>query len=176
MARVMIRELGLPASVLQGDLEEAYLNGSYFKADLGTNAFSAECSLLPFWLGIIKDEDKLRSLLRAIEEKRLQEPVALRYTDEPRAFRYRWWARTIMRDYAGGTVWSWMGAMYLDLLARAGAPEEARERAKFDAMIGRIGAFPELLRPDGTLYETPFYRAERGMIWAALYLAPPSER
>ena len=50
------------------------------------------------------------------------------------------------------------------------------ERAKFDAMIERIGAFPELLRPDGTLYETPFYRAESGMLWAALLLAPRSQR
>lgn len=181
LAKRSCHALGLEAPALAGRdypalLEQEYWNGSYFKADLDTSAFSAECSLLPFWLGIISDEEKLQSVLRAIKEKRLQEPVAMRYTDEPGAFRYRLWARTIMREYAGNTVWTWMGAMYLDLLARAGAPEEAQERAKFDAMIERIGAFPELLRPDGTLYETPFYRAERGMLWAALYLAPSANQ
>jgi hypothetical protein len=178
LAKRSSRALGLEAPALAGRdyraiLEKEYWNGSYFKADAATGAFSAECNLIPFWLGIIDDPDKLQSVLRAVKEKRLQEPVAMRYTDEPRAFRYRWWARTIMRDYAGSTIWSWMGAMYLGLLARAGAPEYGEERAKFAKMIEGVGAFPELLRQDGTLYKTPFYRAECGMLWAALYLALP---
>lgn len=181
LARQACQTLKLEAPALEGRdypalLEKEYWNGSYFKADAATGAFSAECNLVPFWLGIIDDAEKLQSVLRTIQEKRLQEPVAMRYTDEPRAFRYRWWARTIMRDYAGTTIWSWMGVMYLGLLARAGAPEYGEERAKFAKMIERIGAFPELLRRDGTLYETPFYRAECGMLWAALYLALPHKQ
>ena len=92
LAKRSCQALGLEAPALAARdylalLEEAYWNGSYFKADISTNAFSAECSLLPFWLGIINDGEKLRSVLRVIKEKRLQEPAALRYTDEPRAFR-----------------------------------------------------------------------------------------
>lgn len=172
------RTLGLAAPVLERQdypalLLGKYWNGAYFNADADTRAFSAECNLLPFWLGIINDPRMLDSVLRVVKEKHLTDPCPMRYTDLPAAFRYRWWAKLVMRNYAGTTIWSWMGALYLDLLARAGNPNYGAERAKFDAMLVRTGTFPELLNPDGTPYQTRLYRAGHGMLWAALYLALP---
>jgi hypothetical protein len=170
--------LGLEAPALSRQdypalLQKEYWNGAYFNADKGTRAFSAECSLFPFWLGIIQDRGQLAALLRTIRQKGLAEPYPMRYTDEPRAFAYRWWATLIMPNYAATTIWSWMGALYLDLLARAGDPTYAQEYEKFSGMLARAGTFPELLNPDGSRYQSAFYRAEHGMLWAVLYLVLP---
>jgi hypothetical protein len=151
-------------------LRERYWSGEYFAADIGNSAFSAECSMFPFFLGVIDDASMRDALLATIARKQLARPYPMRYTDQPRAFRYRWWHYLLMPRYASTTVWTWHGAIYLHLLREARAREFEEARSAFAALIERHGDFPELLNPDGSWYASWCYRAETGMIWAALYL------
>lgn len=152
-------------------LLDTYWNGHYFNADSRTSVFSAECNLFPFVLGIIQDADKARSVLDYIDKTHLNSPYPMRYTNDASAFRHRWWARSVMRNYADTTVWTWHGVFYLQLLKQYEHPDYPKQLASFESMITRYGTFPELLRPDGSWYKTLIYKSDDGMVWCALYLA-----
>lgn len=156
--------------IYRQELLDHYWNGRYFKADYHNDAFSAECALVPFIMRSVEDTDKLNLTLDYIRDHDLADPIALRYTDTPRAFRYRWWARTVMRNYASDTIWTWHGAYYLRLLWGQHRPEAAAREANFAQMLEQYHTFPELLNSDGTLYNSLVYKSSEGMIWAAIYL------
>lgn len=147
-----------------------YWNGSYFSADYSNKSFSSECALVPFVLGLIQDDQKLDATLNYIRDQNLARPYPIRYTHTPQNFRYRLWARTVMRNYAGDTIWTWHGVYYLKLLrARNHSETEAQEKS-FATMIEQYQTFPELLNPDGSLYKSLIYKSSEGMVWAALYI------
>ncbi len=150
-----------------------YWNGEYFDADIGEHAWSSEANLFPFWLGIIEDSGKLESVVATIKHKGLTDPYPIRYTDSPESFRYYAWGRYFMPNYQGTTLWTWLGAIYLQVLHSASRAEFADEYAKFATLLEKHHNFPEMLDTDGTWYKTPFYRAEQGMLWAAIFLEIP---
>lgn len=154
-------------------LERDYWNGEYFDADLGNSAWSSEANLFPFWLGIVEDSRKLSSVIATIQKKSLTDPYPIRYTDEPNAFTYYAWGRYFMPNYQGTTLWTWLGAIYLQVLHGANHPDFAKEYEKFAALLEKHRNFPEMLQSDGSWYKTPFYRAEQGMLWAAIFLEIP---
>jgi len=158
------------SAVYHDVLRTHYWNGHYFSADYKNQAFSAESALMPFALGLIEDAEKLKETLDYIRDHRLASPYPMKYTDTPRSFRYRLWAKTIMRNYAGDTIWTWHGAYYLRLLRAQNHPETETQEKSFATMIEHHQTFPELLHPDGTLYKSFIYKSSEGMIWAALYV------
>ncbi len=95
-------------------------------------------------------------------------PLHTRLT--PEKFRYRLWARTVMRNYAGDTIWTWHGAYYLRLLWGQSRPEARENEAAFASMLEKYHTFPEVLQPDGSIYNSLVYKSSEGMIWAAIYL------
>lgn len=149
----------------------SYWNGQYFDADASTSTFSAECNLFPFVLGIVSDTDKAHSVLDYINAQGLNLPYPMRYTNEPSTFHHRWWARSVMRNYADTTIWTWHGVFYLQLLKRYEHPDYPAQLASFESMMTRYVTFPELLHPDGSWYKAPVYKSDDGMVWCALYLA-----
>lgn len=171
-------QLGLhyPYSVTfyQTILLEHYWNGHYFNADYANTAFSAECALFPFFMGIINSRPMVLQTVRYIHRQRLNEPYPLIYTNTPRKFHYRRWMEApFMPNYEGDTVWSWHGEFYLHILHHYRLPEYHTEYTKFCAFIERHGMFPELLNIDGSWYNAPIYRGDPGMVWAALFLELP---
>ena len=170
------RELGLqtfPFSVqhYQDDLLQNYWTGRYFQADRSTTAYSSECALMPFFLGIIDDDEKVGRTFEYIQSAGLNKLYPLQYCQKSDLFHYRLgMGRFFMPNYTGTTIWSWHGAFYLHLLKRNGHPEYEKQRAHFAAMIERHGTFPELINPDGSWYKAPLYKADPGMVWAALFL------
>lgn len=148
-----------------------YWNGKYFRADIDNDAFSAESNLLPFVLGVESDISRIRSILDYISTKRINLPSPMRYTDSPKKFNYHLWGRVIMPNYAGSTIWTWMGAIYLQLLKQYQPTKLEINLRRFEKVVTRYGNFPELLHPNGEWYSAPLYRGDEGMVWAALYLA-----
>jgi hypothetical protein len=160
------------AQKYQDELITRYWNGRYFNADRQIDAFSAECALFPFFLGVIDDARMVNETLDYIHDKRLNEPFPLIYTKQPDVFTYHWWMTAPwMPHYEGDTLWSWHGIFYLHLLKRYKHDEYEEQRDKFArGMIERHGTFPEMLNLDGSWYYAPIYRGDPGMVWAALYL------
>lgn len=148
-----------------------YWNGHYFNAAYKNTAFSAECALFPFFLGIVDDQAMATQTFDYINKQRLNEPYPLIYTNTPEKFRYHWWmTHPWMGRYQGETIWSWHGEYYLHLLKRYKRPEYQREYKKFSAMIELHGSFPEMLNLDGSWYNGLVYKGDPGMVWAALFL------
>ena len=164
---------GFPFRVEQyrAELVETYWNGKYFDADRQTDAFSAECALMPFFMGIVDDKNMADKTLDYIHDHKLNKPYPMLYTDQPQAFHYHWWMKKpFMPGYEGKTIWSWHGVFYLHLLRRYDRPEYKHQYESFSRMIERHGTWPEMLAEDGSWYYAPVYSGDPGMVWAALFL------
>ena len=161
-----------PLQKYQKELITRYWNGHYFNADRVTNAFSADCALMPFFLGIIEDKAMTDATFDYLKQEAFDQPFPLIYTKQPEAFRYHWWMTApFMPEYEGYTLWSWHGLFYLHSLRRLGRPEFAEQRAAFArGMIEQHQTFPEMLNRDGSWYYALIYRSDPGMVWAALYV------
>ncbi|HUO55955.1 MAG TPA: hypothetical protein VMU27_00755 [Candidatus Paceibacterota bacterium] len=155
-------------------LKRDYWNGEYFDADFGVHAWSSEANLFPFWLGFIEDNEMHGKVIETISRKGLTDPYPIRYTDSPESFSYYAWERYFMPNYQGTTLWTWLGAIYLQVLYQANHVEFGSEYEKFIKLIEEHHNFPEMLNTDGSWYKTLFYRAEEGMLWAAIFLEIPS--
>jgi len=164
-------EFPFPTGIYRQKLLNHYWTGEYFGADYRTDAFSAECALFPFFLGIVDNEQLFNRTYHYIKRHNLSEPYPLRYTDTPEEFRYRpWMTAPLMPNYAGTSVWSWNGAFLLHCMKHYDHPHYEREYTKFADMIERHKTWPELLNPDGSWYYAPTYKGDPGMVWAALFV------
>lgn len=150
-------------------LVDRYWTGTHFRADLFGDHFSSEANLFPFWCGVIDDRGMWERVVKTIRELQLTNPFPIRYAPERRMFPVLWHAALFLPNYQGTTVWTWLGAIYLQLCRRFKTIVPEEERA-FQQMIVRFRTFPELLSPNGSWYRTLFYTADDGMIWAALAL------
>lgn len=156
----------------QEELITRYWNGQYFNADRTTDAFTAECALFPFFLGVIQDEALAGATFDYITDNDYDQPFPMIYTKQPDAFNYHWWmTKPFMPQYEGYTLWSWHGMFYLHSLRRFKRPEFAAQRERFaKGMIERHKTFPEMLNADGSWYYAPVYRGDPGMVWASIYV------
>ena len=160
--------------IYRNELIENYWTGNYFKADRATDVYSSECALMPFFLGIIDDAEKAAQTFEYIQSAGLNKLYPLQYGEHAELFHYRpGMGQFIMPNYTGTTIWTWHGTFYLHLLKRYNRPEYNEQLANFSAMIERHGTYPELLNADGSWYKAPFYKADPGMVWAALFLELP---
>jgi len=154
----------------QSDLMDNYWNGKYFDADRSNKAFSAECALMPFFLNVITDEKLVDKTMDYINKAKLNALYPLQYGEHAEEFKYRiGMGKNLMPNYTGTTIWTWHGTFYLHVLKRYGRPEYDQQYANFAKMIERHGTYPELVNPDGSWYYVPIYRADPGMVWAALF-------
>lgn len=178
---IAARELGLafpyPPNRYAEELISHYWTGSYFRTDAETDDFSAECALMPFFLGVIKEKELAEATFDYILKSKLETPYPLKYSKGRLKFRYRFMMGPIvMPNYTGDTIWTWHATFYLHLLSQYGRSEYKKEYEKFAELIERHGNYPELVNPDGSWYYAPFYRADPGMVWAALFLDLPLPR
>ena len=63
----------------------------------------------------------------------------------------------------------------MELPREATTDEIKKQYKKFSELIEKSGTYPELTNPDGSWYDAPFYRADPGMVWAALFLELPEK-
>jgi len=154
-----------------------YWTGEYFRADRTTQTFSSDSALIPFFLGIVNDSVMVGKTLDYINKKELNKPYPLRYGEVPeKPLRYRFGMGPIsMPNYTETSIWTWHATYYLHLLKRYNRSEYVEQYKSFSSLIERHGSYPELLAPDGSWYYAPFYRADPGMIWAALFLELPEQ-
>lgn len=160
-----------PEEHYQQVLLDQYWNGEFFKADFVTNVWSSECGLMPFFLGVIENKQMADKTFDYINKAKLNDPYPLQYCQEPYVFTYRQgMGKHLMFNYTGTTIWTWHGTFYLHLLKKYGRAEYDDQYTHFSTLIERHGTYPELVNPDGTWFQTPIYRSDPGMVWAALYL------
>ena len=175
------KQLGLTAfrydeEKYRKDLMDYYWNGDYFNADRSIKAYSSECALMPFFLHVITDKDLVDKTCDYITKAKLNATYPLQYGEHSELFKYRIaMGNTAMPNYTGTTIWTWHGTFYLHILKRFKRPEYKQQYANFASLIERHGTYPELVNPDGSWYYVPIYRADPGMVWAALFEELPNK-
>ncbi|MEK6845698.1 MAG: hypothetical protein AABY26_02975, partial [Nanoarchaeota archaeon] len=127
-------------------------------------------------LGIINDEDKLRSALEMMQAAGLDQPLPLRYTAGRENVNFIL-QEYFLHNYEGNTVWTHMGPLYIKLVRSVDEWQAKELKDKYTKMIESLLSYPEVLsvvEENGEKkvkpFRTPFYSCDRGMLWAANYL------
>lgn len=164
-------------SVYKEILMREYWTGDYFRADRVSQNFSSDSALMPFFLKVIDDRHLAGKTMDYIENAKLNLPYPMKYSEKPsRPLKFRFgmgpWS---MPNYTGDSLWTWHATYYLHILKRYEREEYKQQYDQFSKLIEMHGTYPELTNPDGSWYNAPFYKADPGMVWAALFLELPEK-
>ena len=165
-------------SIYSDLLMQEYWTGTFFKADRSSTNFSSDSSLMPFFLRIVDDSEMVNKTLDYIDQTKLNQPYPMKYGETPsKRLRYRFgMGPLIMPNYTETSLWTWHATYYLHLLHRYRRKEYTQQYRRFSELIERHQTYPELTNPDGSWYYAPFYRADPGMVWVALFLELPEPK
>ena len=153
-------------------LRDRFWAGDRFRDSLGDETVSGEANVWPFYAGVVTDADMLRSSLRYLDENGFADPYPLRYETVRRPGREVWFTRQVLPNYQGTTVWTSLGAMYLQLLRSVEPAAAAGEIERYGGWIERDGTYWEVLDGHGRPWISPrlVFIGEESMLWSAIYL------
>jgi hypothetical protein len=164
------------ASHFDGDygrlLLEHFWVDDHFRDALGDDTVSGEANIWPFYTGVIADPDVIAAALAHLDANGFCDPYPLRYETSRRPEREVWLTRHILPDYQGSTVWTSLGAMYLQVLRTVDPGLAASETARYVAWIERDGTFWEVMNSEGQNWVSPRWImiGEESMLWSAIFL------
>jgi hypothetical protein len=121
---------------------------------------------------VVGDDRLLASALRFLAANGFCDPFPLRYETTRRPSREVWFTRHVLPDYQGTTVWTSLGAIYLQLL-RSVDPASARQDIdRYRTWIERDGTYWEVLDGGGRPWISPrrLFIGEESMLWSAIFL------
>ena len=175
-----IAETGWFASPLErhfeGDhgrlLRERFWLGSRFRDALGDHRTSGEANVWPFYAGVVADRAMLATALRSLDAGGFCRPYPLRYETVRRPEHEVWFTRHVLPDYQGSTVWTSLGATFLQLLSTIDPEHAAREIVRYATWIERDGTYWEVLDDRGRPWVSPrrLFLCEESMLWSAIFL------
>jgi hypothetical protein len=148
-----------------------WVDGRYRDA-LDDSAVSGEANVWPFYAGVVTDQRMARSALSWLAAEGFCDPYPLRYETSRRPEREVWFTRHVLPDYQGSTVWTSLGAIYLQLLSAVDREAASREIARYAGWIERDGTYWEVLDARGRPWVSPrrLFIGEESMLWSAIFL------
>jgi hypothetical protein len=155
---------GLEAKVLENSW-----TGSLFRDYPGAGDYvAADANTFPYFWGAVSDKAMMQGSLRAIQDAGLDRPIPLRWTGERVEKTGNRITRLFAPNYQGNSCWTLLGGVYLRVLEMAEDPAFEKTAELYHDLIDRERTCLELYDPDGTPYETPFYRTDEAMLWSAI--------
>jgi hypothetical protein len=153
-------------------LREHFWDGDRFRDALWDDTVSGEANIWPFYAGVVGDDRLLASALRYLAANGFCDPYPLRYETSRRPGREVWLTRHVLPDYQGTTIWTSLGAIYLQLLRTVDPTGAAREIERYRAWIERDGTYWEVLDDRGRPWISPrrLFIGEESMLWSAIFL------
>lgn len=153
-------------------LMEHFWVDDHFRDALGDPTVSGEANVWPFYAGVIADPAVIRASLAHLDANGFCDPYPLRYETSRRPEREVWLTRHVLPDYQGSTVWTSLGAMYLQVLRTVDPALAATETARYVAWIERDGTFWEVMDGRGQNWVSPRWImiGEESMLWSAIFL------
>ena len=144
----------------------------HFRDALGDETVSGEANVWPFYAGVIADPVRVAAALRYLDANGFCDPYPLRYETTRRPEREVWLTRHVLPDYQGSTVWTSLGAMYLQVLRTVDPLLAVTETARYVAWIERDGTFWEVMNARGENWVSPRWIliGEESMLWSAIFL------
>ena len=153
-------------------LRERFWAGDRFRDALDDDTPTGEANVWPFFAGVVTDDRMLTAALGFLLAHGFCDPYPLRYETRRRPEREVWFTRHVLPDYQGSTVWTSLGAMYLQLLRAVDPGGAAREIGRYAAWIERDGTYWEVLDVRGRPWVSPrrLFIGEESMLWSAIFL------
>ncbi len=153
-------------------LLEHFWVDDHFRDALGDDTVSGEANVWPFYSGVIGDPDVVESALGYLDDNGFCDPYPLRYETSRRPEREVWLTRHVLPDYQGSTVWTSLGAMYLQVLRTVDPDLAATETGRYVEWIERDGTFWEVMNGQGENWVSPRWImiGEESMLWSAIFL------
>ena len=153
-------------------LREHFWAGDRFRDNVGNDIVSGEANVWPFYAGVVTDEEMLRSSLAYLDANGFADPYPLRYETVRRPGREVWLTRHVLPNYQGTTVWTSLGAMYIQLLRWVDPAAAEREIERYRGWIERDGTYWEVLDGRGRPWISPrrLFIGEESMLWSAIFL------
>ena len=139
----------------------------------GDDTVSGEANVWPFYTGVVADPAmRRRPPSRYLDANGFCDPYPLRYETSRRPEREVWLTRHVLPDYQGSTVWTSLGAMYLQVLRTVDPAPAATETARYVEWIERDGTFWEVMNANGQNWVSPRWVmiGEESMLWSAIFL------
>ena len=153
-------------------LRERFWAGDHFRDAIGDDTVSGEANVWPFYAGVVDEGPMRRSALSYLDANGFCDPYPLRYETTRRPEREVWVTRHVLPDYQGSTVWTSLGAIYLQELAKSDPARAATETARYAEWIERDGTYWEVLDAFGRPWISPrkLFIGEESMLWSAIFL------
>jgi hypothetical protein len=146
--------------------------GDHFIDALGDDTVSGEANIWPFYAGVVADRSRVAAAVQYLDANGFCDPYPLRYETSRRPEREVWVTRHVLPDYQGSTVWTSLGAMYLQVLRTVNPILAATETARYVEWIERDGTFWEVMNAHGRTWVSPRWLliSEESMLWSAIFL------
>ena len=143
-----------------------------FRDALGSDDTSGEANIWPFWTGVIGDPEMLSAAFTVLREDGYADPLPLRYTTTHHPEQEVFLVRHLLPDYQGSTIWTSLGAMYLQLLRTFDGARAETATAAYRAWIERDGTFWEVLDRHGRNWWGRFRLtgSDESMLWGSIFL------
>lgn len=144
----------------------------HFRDALGDDTVSGEANIWPFYTGVIGEPEVVAPALAYLHANGFCDPYPLRYETSRRPEREVWLTRHLLPDYQGSTVWTSLGAMYLQVLRTVDPALAATETARYVEWIERDGTFWEVMDARGQNWVSARWViiGEESMLWSAIFL------
>jgi hypothetical protein len=153
-------------------LIENFWSGAYFYDDMKkAQIVTGDSNIIPFWTGIIKDHRLLEQTIKSIQTAGLDNPFPLKYVSSPRKELKMVWTEYLVPGWEQDTIWSMMGLMYIEILAKIDRQKAVKHLETYKKIIEENKTFVELFDKNGKPYKSLFYAADEGMIWACMFAA-----
>ena len=153
-------------------LRRHFWAGDRFRDGLGNDTVSGEANVWPFFAGVVADETMLRSSLALLDANGFADPHPLRYDTVRRPGREVWFTRHVLPNYQGTTIWTSLGAIYLQLLRSVDPAAAVPAIDSYCGWIERDGTYWEVLDGRGKPWISPrlVFIGEESMLWSAIFL------
>jgi hypothetical protein len=151
-----------------------YWTGEFFRNDDESDEalLSADANVWPFWTGVVTDGEKMLKAFAALEREGLTDPFPIKYHRDLERSRVVNLPRLMIPNYQGNSIWTLLGPLYIELLARIDRGKARKHLNAYTEQIERWRTYVEVFEPDGTgpLKGRFGHGSEAGMLWACMYL------
>ena len=111
-----------------------------------------------------------KSCLNKIQEKALDKPWPLKYVQKDQKKKEMFLPEFFAPNYEGNTIWMHLGACFVKTTYDFDKKLAKKYIEQYKLNIEENKNYMELFNPNGTIYKTPFYVSDEGMLWSSIFL------
>ncbi|MBD3230670.1 MAG: hypothetical protein GF329_21000 [Candidatus Lokiarchaeota archaeon] len=169
-----LNHLHLPNPFKDYDIKSAILNnlwnGEYFYDDIHKHELvTGDNNTFPYWTGIFKNENMIKSSIKSIQSAELDSPFPLKYSNK-KISKEVFWRKWFVSDYQTHSIKTHMGAIYIHMVKKFFPSLAKIYIDKYTELIETHGTYLENYTSKGEPLNTKFYYSDEGNLWSANYL------